>query len=311
MSPRLGVSVNLSERSCEALSSVLSSQSSSLRELDLSDNNLQDSGVKLLSVGLKSPHCRLETLRLSGCQVTEKGCAALASALRYSSHLRELDLNYNHLGHSGNKMLSAGLEDSNVRLDTLSMDYDGAQRLKPGLKKYACELSLNPNTASRFLKLSDNNRKVTWLRKEQAYLDNTERFDYWKQLLCKNSLTGRCYWEVAWKGRVHIAVTYRGITRKGEGFNSKFGANDQSWCLFCSDKRYSVWHNNKATNIPFPSSSASNKVAVYVDQPAGTLSFHDVSFDTPIHLHTFNTTFTELLYPAFGILKCSSSVSLC
>uniref|UniRef100_UPI0037E8C499 NLR family CARD domain-containing protein 3-like n=1 Tax=Semicossyphus pulcher TaxID=241346 RepID=UPI0037E8C499 len=109
----------LSERSCEALSSVLSSQSSSLRELDLSNNNLQDPGVTLLSAGLKTPHCRLETLSLSGCLITQEGCASLASALS-SSHLRELDLSYNHPGEPGEKLLSAGLEDPHCRLETLS-----------------------------------------------------------------------------------------------------------------------------------------------------------------------------------------------
>ncbi|KAM8725866.1 ribonuclease inhibitor-like [Acanthopagrus schlegelii] len=131
---------NLSERSCEALSSVLHSQSSSLRELDLSNNDLQDSGVKLLSSGLKSPHCKLETLRLSGCLVTEEGCSlraeALASALRTNpSHLRELDLRYNHPGDSGVKLLSAGLEDPSWRLDTLRLENCGKQRLTPGVRK--------------------------------------------------------------------------------------------------------------------------------------------------------------------------------
>uniref|UniRef100_A0AAQ4S041 NACHT domain-containing protein n=1 Tax=Gasterosteus aculeatus aculeatus TaxID=481459 RepID=A0AAQ4S041_GASAC len=113
---------NLSERSCDALSSILSSQSSSLRELDLSNNHLQDSGVKLLSAGLRSPHCELETLRLSGCLITEEGCASLASALSYNpSHLRELDLSYNHAGDKGVMMLSAGLEDPYWRLETLRL----------------------------------------------------------------------------------------------------------------------------------------------------------------------------------------------
>ncbi|XP_038547865.1 NLR family CARD domain-containing protein 3-like isoform X2 [Micropterus salmoides] len=111
---------NLSERSCEALSSVLSSQFSNLKELDLSNNNLQASGVKLFASGLESPHCKLERLRLSGCLITEEGCASLASALSSNpSHLRDLDLSYNHPGDSEMKLLCAGLEDPHWRLDTL------------------------------------------------------------------------------------------------------------------------------------------------------------------------------------------------
>ncbi|XP_035858746.1 NLR family CARD domain-containing protein 3-like [Sander lucioperca] len=111
---------HLSERSCEALSSILSSQSSSLRELDLSNNNLQDSGGKLISVGLKSPHCTLETLSLSGCLISVEGCSSLVSALSFNpSHLRELDLSYNHPGALGVKLLSAGLKDPLWKLDTL------------------------------------------------------------------------------------------------------------------------------------------------------------------------------------------------
>ncbi|XP_035851905.1 NLR family CARD domain-containing protein 3-like [Sander lucioperca] len=123
---------NLSERSCEALSSVLSSQSSSLRELDLSNNNLQDSGGKQISVGLKSPHCTLETLGLSGCLISEEGCSSLVSALSSNpSHLRELDLSYNHPGDSGVKLLSAGLEDPLWRLDTLRVSC-WSQMVEPG-----------------------------------------------------------------------------------------------------------------------------------------------------------------------------------
>ncbi|XP_073348679.1 protein NLRC3-like [Pagrus major] len=309
---------NLSKRSCEALSSVLSSQSSSLKELDLSNNDLQDSGVKLLSSGLESPHCELETLRLSGCLVTEEGCSALASALRTNpSHLRELDLSYNHPGDSGVKLLSAGLEDPDWRLDMFWVDHGGEQRLTPGLRKYYCELTVDTNTVNRKLKLSDNNKKVRHVRKKQPYPDHPERFDPWPQLLCRTGLTGRCYWEVEWKGEVDIAVTYRGIRRRGFSKDCLFGGNDHSWSLKCSDgDGYSVWYNNRQTVLPLSSSSSSGRVAVYVDCPAGTLCFYKISSDSRIHLHTFNTTFTEPLYPGFGFgltfgLKPTSSVYLC
>ncbi|KAM9332081.1 NACHT, LRR and PYD domains-containing protein 3-like isoform 2-T2 [Pholidichthys leucotaenia] len=111
---------NLTKRSCEVLSSVLSSQCSTLRELDLTNNDLQDSGVKLLSVGLRSPNCKLDTLSLSGCLVTEEGCDSLVSALNINpSHLRRLDLSYNHPGDAGIKLLSAGVENPQWRLESL------------------------------------------------------------------------------------------------------------------------------------------------------------------------------------------------
>ncbi|XP_037621195.1 NLR family CARD domain-containing protein 3-like isoform X2 [Sebastes umbrosus] len=197
---------NLSERSCKALSSVLSSQSSSLRELNLSNNNLQDSEVKLFSAGLESPHCTLETLRLSGCLITEEGCSSLASALSSKpSHLRELDLSYNHPGDSGGKLLSSGLEDPHWKLDTLRVEPAGVRWLTPGLRKYSCELTLDTNTVNRKLKLSDNNRKVTYVEEVQSYPDHPDRFDPWPQLLCRTGLTGRCYWEVECRGRVSIS----------------------------------------------------------------------------------------------------------
>uniref|UniRef100_A0A3Q1J849 Uncharacterized protein n=2 Tax=Anabas testudineus TaxID=64144 RepID=A0A3Q1J849_ANATE len=290
---------NLSVRSCEALSSVLSSQSSCLRELDLSNNNLQDSGVRLLSAGLKNPHCTLEILRLSGCLITEEGCATLASALSSNpSHLRELDLSYNNPGESGVKLLSAGLEAPHWRLNTLRVEPGGVQWLRPGLRKYFCQLTIDPNTIFRNLKLSDNNRKVARVEEDQSYPDHPDRFDPCPQLLCSNGLTGRCYWEVEWKGGVFVSVSYRGIRRKGDSDDCILGWNDQSWRLSCSDGGYSVWHNMKGTPI---SSSVSSRAAVYLDCPAGTLSFYRVSSDKLIHLHTFNTTFTEPLYAGFRV----------
>ncbi|XP_041665708.1 NLR family CARD domain-containing protein 3-like isoform X1 [Cheilinus undulatus] len=304
---------DLSERSCGALSSVLSSQSSSLRDLDLSNNDLQDSGVELLSTGLKSPHCRLETLSLSGCMVTEEGCSSLASALSWSC-LTELDLSYNHPGEPGEKLLSALLEDPDCSLETLRLDHRGWHTLEPGLKKYACELEVDTNTVNRRLRLSDNNRTVTHVEEFQPYPDHPDRFDKYPQLLCGTGLTGRCYWEVEWSGVVYISVSYRGIRRRGDRHECWFGYNDQSWSLSCSDVGYSVCHNNREIKVSSSSSSFSGRVGVYLDHPAGSLSFYSVSSSRLIHLHTFNTTFTEPLYPGFRFFLYSSpgsSVSLC
>ncbi|XP_067357050.1 NLR family CARD domain-containing protein 3-like isoform X1 [Channa argus] len=304
---------NLSERSCEALSSLLSYRSCSLRELDLSNNDLQDSGVRLLCAGLESPQCKLQTLRLSGCLVTEEGCASLASALSSNpSHLRELDLSYNHPGDSGVKLLSA----PQWRLYTLRVEPGGERWLRPGLRKYFCQHTIDTNTVNRKLQLSDNNRKVKYVEEDQLYPDHPERFDH-HQLLCSDGLTGRCYWEVEWSGNVDVSVSYRGIGRKGQSRDRVFGDNDQSWSLECchdyddDENSYYVKHNNKGTNIPSSWSSGSNRVAVYVDCPAGTLSFYRVSSDKLIHVHTYNTTFTEPLYAGIGFLSFGSWLSLC
>ncbi|XP_078100566.1 neoverrucotoxin subunit alpha-like [Sander vitreus] len=174
-----------------------------------------------------------------------------------------------------------------------------------------CQLTLDTNTVSTHLKLSDNNRTVTFVEEDQPYPDHPERFEYWPQLLCRDVLTGRCYWEVERRGVVSISVIYRGIRRRGDIKDCMFGCNDQSWSLRCSDGGYSVWHNNSRTYFPLSSSSVSGRVGVYVDCPAGSLSFYTVSSDSLIHLHTFNTTFTEPLYPGFGFGLYGSSVSLC
>ncbi|XP_075999242.1 NACHT, LRR and PYD domains-containing protein 3-like [Genypterus blacodes] len=301
----------LSESSCEALSSVLSCQSSRLRELDLSNNDLQDPGVQLLSAGLESPQCTLETLRLSGCQVTEEGCASLASALSSNpSHLRELDLSYNHPGEPGVTLLSAGLDDPNWKLKTLSVDHCGEQRLKSGLQKYACDLTLDPNTAHRKLKLLQE-RQATRGRKESPYVFHLDRFDSCEQLLCREALTGRCYWEVVTEGHMSIGVAYRGIKRRGNA-DCMFGRNDLSWCVDFVCEGSAAWHNNIKTNRIRKSTNSEELMitGLYLDWPAGILALYKVSDSSLIHHHTFCSTFTEPVLPAFGLMCSSQSLFL-
>ncbi|KAJ8280007.1 hypothetical protein COCON_G00070730 [Conger conger] len=174
--------------------------------------------------------------------------------------------------------------------------------------QYACQLTLDPNTAYDELRLSEGNREVTSVEVVQSYPDHPERFDYWDQVLCREGLSGRCYWEAEWSGDddgddgVDIAVSYKEIGRKGEGDDAVLGFNDKSWSLSCSPSSYSFWHNNEHIEIPVPSSS---RIGVYLDHRAGTLSFYSVS-DTMILLHRVQTTFTQPLYPAFGVFLGSS-----
>ncbi|XP_066532316.1 NLR family CARD domain-containing protein 3-like [Hoplias malabaricus] len=301
---------NITLISCEVLGSVLKSVNFSMKELDLSNNDLQDSGVELLSFGLKNSLCKLETLRLSGCMITKEGFSSLATALKSNPfHLRELDLTYNHPGESGVKLFSDLLRNPHCALEKLQVQHGGISRMRPGPKKWYCDLPLDPNTAHTALVLSEGNRKVECVE-TQPYPDHPERFERCPQVLSVESLTRRCYWEVEWSGRADISVSCRGIRRKGDRDESGFGYNKLSWSLICTETTYCIRHNNQVTEIPAPFHC--NRVGVYLDLGSGTLSFYTISphTHTLTHLHTFTSTFTEPLYAGFGVYY-NSSVRLC
>ncbi|XP_031604851.2 tripartite motif-containing protein 16-like [Oreochromis aureus] len=159
--------------------------------------------------------------------------------------------------------------------------------------KYSCEITLDPNTANTKLLLSEENRKVTAMNEQQSYYHHPDRFTYWCQVLSRESLTGRCYWEVEWKGTgVHVAAAYKDISRTGWGNECKFGRNEKSWAFNCYKSNYTFWYNNTQTPVSGPQSS---RVGVYLDHRAGILSFYSVS-ETMTLLHTVQTTFTQPLY---------------
>lgn len=168
-----------------------------------------------------------------------------------------------------------------------------------------CHLTLDPNTAHKKLSLSEANRKVMRGKEKHAYPNHLKRFDTWPQVLCREAMTGRCYWEVGWSGGVDVGVTYRGLGRKGAGGECGLGINSNSWCLFCSGNSYAAKHNGNEAAIMVPS-LPSRRVGVYLDWPGGVLSFYSVSSDALTHLYTFHCTFSEPLYPGFRVWSASA-----
>ncbi len=178
---------------------------------------------------------------------------------------------------------------------------------------------------NKHLRLSDRNRVITVTITDQSYPDHPDRFDYYRQVLCRESVCGRCYWELEWSGCVFISVSYKSIRRKGDGVECLFGSNDQSWSLFCFPSSYSFRHNNIETDLSVKPISSRigvfdddddddddddiRRIGVFVDHGAGTLSFYSVS-DTMILIHTVQTTFTQTLCPGFRV-NYGSSVKLC
>ncbi|KAF3698592.1 Tripartite motif-containing protein 16 Estrogen-responsive B box protein [Channa argus] len=162
--------------------------------------------------------------------------------------------------------------------------------------KYSCEITLDPNTANEYLLLSEGNRKVTVMSQKQSYSSHKDRFIHWYQVLSRESLTGRCYWEVEWRGTgVDIAVAYKNISRSGFGDECGFGYNDKSWALRCFQSNWKTKQfcfNNIKTPVSGPQSS---RIGVYLDHRAGILSFYSVS-ETMTLFHRVQTTFTQPLH---------------
>ncbi|XP_067249187.1 tripartite motif-containing protein 16-like isoform X1 [Chanodichthys erythropterus] len=181
-------------------------------------------------------------------------------------------------------------------------------RTRNDFLQYSHQLNLDLNTVNKHLHLSEGNRVITFTDTVQPYPDHPDRFDQWFQVLCRESVCGRCYWEIEWSGDdVYISVSYKSISRKGLGNECLFGGNDQSWRLNCFSSSYSFRHNNIETKLPVK--PIMSRIGVYVVHSAGTLSFYSVSGDTMSLIHTVQTTFTQPLYPGFYVYN--GSLKLC
>ncbi|XP_062263640.1 tripartite motif-containing protein 16-like [Platichthys flesus] len=174
--------------------------------------------------------------------------------------------------------------------------------------KYSQEITLDPNTAHKYLLLSEGNRKVTCVNKEQSYSDHPDRFTGSWQVLSRESLTEHCYWEVeVGGGGVDVAVTYKNISRAGNSDECRFGYNDKSWMLYCHGNSYTFQYNSIQTPVSGPVSS---RVGVYLDHRAGVLSFYRVS-DTMTLLHRVQTTFTQPLYAGVRFYWYGKTAEFC
>ncbi|XP_030292027.1 tripartite motif-containing protein 16-like isoform X1 [Sparus aurata] len=190
--------------------------------------------------------------------------------------------------------------ETNISLTVTQVDVLLSQpelKTRADFLRYSCELTLDPNTANNHLLLSEGNRKATFTTRQQSYPDHTDRFTVWRQVLSRESLTGRCYWEVERRGKLGfgVAVAYKNISRAGSSDECEFGFSDKSWILCCMPHilfPYYLYHNKVQTPVSGPESS---RVGVYLDHSAGILSFYRVS-DTMTLLHRVQTTFTQPLY---------------
>uniref|UniRef100_A0A3Q1HZC7 B30.2/SPRY domain-containing protein n=1 Tax=Acanthochromis polyacanthus TaxID=80966 RepID=A0A3Q1HZC7_9TELE len=176
--------------------------------------------------------------------------------------------------------------------DVLLPEPEPEPKTRAEFLKYSRDITLDLNTAHRKLSLFEGNRKVKVITCHHFYPDHPDRFTDWFQILSRESLTGRCYWEVEWRGdRLYVAVSYKNISRTGSTSESAFGLNDKSWALYCDTYSYKFWYNTQ-TPISGPRSS---RIGVYLDHSAGILSFYSVSEKMTL-LHRVQTTFTEPLH---------------
>ncbi|MED6293804.1 hypothetical protein CHARACLAT_014404 [Characodon lateralis] len=177
--------------------------------------------------------------------------------------------------------------------------------------KFRFEPTMDPNTTYRHMKLSDDCRKITMRAENLNPPDHPDRFFFWRQVLCKESLAGSpYYWEVEWTGqKVTVGVAYKEMERKGSDNKSRLGHNSQSWSLYWSGTGFSFWHNNQEKLLGSPKAK---RIGIYLDQHGGILNFYSI-INNQVHLiHHYETQFTGPLYAGFRLWAgVGDSLTIC
>ncbi|XP_048013647.1 E3 ubiquitin/ISG15 ligase TRIM25-like [Megalobrama amblycephala] len=264
-------------------------------EQEINDLRRRDAEMKQLSHTQDHVHFlqSLSSVSLSGS----------TDGFTVSSHLYFDDIvkSVSQLRDELQQFCSEETEKISGRVKTIQVILAPEYQTREEFLQYFRLLTLDVNSVHYRHHLFEENTVITYADTRLPYPDHPDRFDYWGQAMCRQSLTGRCYWEVEWSGRgersgVDISVAYKSIRRKGRDPEIDAGCNDQSWRLYCTPTFCSFWHNNIETELPVVSS---RRIGVYVDHSAGIVSFYSVS-DTMSLIHRVQTTFTQPLYAMLG-----------
>ncbi|CAI5642911.1 unnamed protein product [Oreochromis niloticus] len=305
----INLSADKALRECDKVFKDLISQSSELKQKIRSKQNAEQNRVKELQEKIEQEirDLRRRDTELQQLSLTEDHLHFLKSYSSLSHPSASTNVpTYNNVTLQYFEDVTASVSQARDKVKALLSDEWPKPR--DDFLKYSCQITLDPNTAHTLLSLSDSNRKVTLMNRNQSYPSHPDKFLEWWQVLSREGLTGRCYWEVKCNGIVGVAVAYKDIGRRGTREECGFGLNDKSWALTVSDSGYEFKHNNIPTPIPGPLSS---RIGVYLDHRAGTLSFYSIT-ETMNLLHRVQTRFTQPLYVGLWLAeKAGHTAEVC
>uniref|UniRef100_A0A8C2B1Y9 Uncharacterized protein n=1 Tax=Cyprinus carpio TaxID=7962 RepID=A0A8C2B1Y9_CYPCA len=291
------------------IASTLRSPANRIREIDIEKKALIYLNLEQLSIGMRSPNCKVEILRMTHCSITEAGAACLARALSSNpSHMREIDLSINPVKGPGFYQLRCVLKDPATRLEKLIVDGLEEQRDLETLRQYVCQLTWDPNTASSSVQVSEEDEALVEYRRHPATLPHhPERFIDQYQIMSREGLSSRHFFQLEWFGKsATIGMAYKDISRKGSLAACSIGLNNKSWGIFVTTPLPTCNALHGGVEMRLPDCSPF-RVGVYLDWAAGTLSFYNTTRDKAELIHTFHAKFTQ---PLFLLVSISAGVKI-